>query len=312
VQRLLRDDVTALDAQAAALVTQLESFGDPPIEASTPEAVRALRRARLRPSTVDVYETRSVDADGVAARLYRPTADEGLGLVVYYHGGGWVLGDLDTHDNVARSLAAGSGQAVLSVDYRLAPEHPFPAPLEDAEAALRWAHANARALGCDPARLAIAGDSAGANLAAVLTQRRVAPVRFQVLVYPVTDARCETRSYREFCDGPLLTAAGMRWFIGHYLSGGQGSAGDPRVSPLLAEDDALGASPSTLVVTAETDVLRDEGESYATRLEALGVPTTLTRYAGVFHGFLSFSDLLDTGRVAVGEASAALAAALAS
>lgn len=299
-----------LHPQAEALLAFIESLGDPPIETSTPEAVRAARKARLRPPTISVNEIRDVDAGGVPARLYRPDDRRDLGLLVYFHGGGWVLGDLDTHDNVARALAVDSGHAVLSVDYRLAPEHPFPAPLDDAVTATRWAHANAGTLGCDPDRLAIAGDSAGANLAAVVTQRETVPLRFQLLVYPVTDARCNTASYEEFRDGPFLTAAGMQWFIGHYLSGGEGSADDVRVSPLLADDAALAVSPPTFVITAETDVLRDEGEAYAARLESVGVSTTLTRYGGMFHGFFSFWDVLDTGRGAVSHAAAAVAAAL--
>ena len=168
-----------------------------------------------------------MDAGGVPARLYRPSADEALGLLVYFHGGGWVLGSVDTHDHVTRALAAESGCAVLSVDYRLAPEHPFPAGLDDAFAVSAWTHANARSLGCDPGRLAIGGDSAGANLAAVVTQSGGLPFRFQLLVYPVTDARGGTPSYEELADGFWLTRAGMRWFLEHYLSGGAGLAVRP-------------------------------------------------------------------------------------
>ena len=300
----------ALHPQAVALFEYLDSFGDPPIETSTPEAVRAARRARLQPPSIAVHEIRAVDADGVPARLYRPSDDPGLGLFVYFHGGGWVIGDLDTHDHVARGLAVESGHAVLSVGYRLAPEHPFSAPLDDAVTATRWAHAQAGSLGCDPDRLAIGGDSAGGNLAAVVTQLAIVPLRFQLLVYPVTDARCGSASYEEFRDGPLLTAAGMHWFIDHYLSGGDGSAGDPRVSPLLADDAALARTPPALVITPELDPLRDEGEAYAERLESLGVRTSRLRYDGVFHGFFTFAAALDAGRDAVTAAGKALAARL--
>ena len=162
-----------------------------------------------------------MDAGGVPARLYRPSAGPALGLVLYFHGGGWVLGSVDTHDHVTRALAAESGCAVLSVDYRLAPEHPFPAGLDDAFAVSAWTHANARSLGCDPDRLAIGGDSAGANLAAVVTQSGSLPFRFQLLVYPVTDARGGTASYEQHADGFWLTRAGMAWFAKHYLSGGR-------------------------------------------------------------------------------------------
>lgn len=299
-----------LHPQAAALLAQIESLGDPPLEESTPEAVRAVRRSRIAPRTIELHEVRELEAGGVPARLYRPAADPGLGLLVYFHGGGWVLGDLDTHDHVTRALAAKSGCAVVAVDYRLAPEHPFPAGLEDAFAAAAWMFDNAESLGCAPDRLAVGGDSAGANLAAVVTQTGRVPFRFQLLVYPVTDVRGGTASYEAQKDGPWLTHAGMRWFVEHYLSGGHGSAEDPRVSPLLADDDALARSPATLVVTAELDPLRDEGEAYAHRLRALGVPTELLRYEGMFHGFFSFGELLDDGERAVARAAAALGAAL--
>ncbi len=299
-----------LHPQAQALLELFESFGDPPLETSTPQAVRALRRSRLRPATVSLPEIRDVDANGVPARLYRPSEASGLGLLVYFHGGGWVLGDLDTHDNLARALSAESGHAVLSVDYRLAPEHPFPAGLEDAVTTARWAHDNADRLGCDPGRLAIGGDSAGANLAAVVTQRETLPFRFQLLVYPPTDVRAHSASNAALKEAAFLTAAGMEWFTEHYLSGPDGSRDDPRVSPLLASDDALAGSPPTLVVTAELDPLRDEGEAYGARLRALGVETTVARYDGMFHGFVSFADLLDDGRRALAQMGAALANAL--
>ena len=300
-----------LHPQAQAVLDRLEAFGDPPIHESTPEEVRALRRPRFELQPIDVHEARDVDADGVPARLYRPSDSPGLGLLVYFHGGGWVIGDLETHDQIARRLAVASGHAVLAVAYRLAPEHPFPAGLEDAATAARWAHEHASELGCDPDRLAIGGDSAGANLAAVVTQRESIPFRLQLLVYPVTDARAESASYIAYREGPYLTAAGMHWYIEHYLSGGEGSRDDPRVSPLLADDDALAASPPTLVITAEVDPLLDEGEAYGERLRAAGVATTVTRYDGMFHGFLWYADLIDDARVALDDAGAALARAFA-
>ena len=218
---------------------------------------------------------------------------------MYFHGGGWVVGDLETHDSTCRALAAESGHAVLSVDYRLAPEHPFPAALDDSLTATLWASSHAEELGCAPGKLAIGGDSAGGNLAAAITQQGAVPLRFQLLVYPVTDARCNTTSYVDFADGPYLTRASMDWYIAHYLAGGEGAADDPRVSPLLGDDEALAKSPPTHVVTVETDVLRDEGEAYAARLESAGVPTTLRRYEGMFHGFFALPELIDAGREAV-------------
>jgi acetyl esterase len=299
-----------LHPQAQAVLDYIASFGYPPITEVSPDEARAIRRVHLRPSAIELDEIRAVDAAGVPSRLYRPSSDEGLGLLVYFHGGGWVVGDLETHDSTCRLLAAESGHAVLAVDYRLAPEHPFPAALDDAVAATGWAAANAEALGCAPGKLAVGGDSAGGNLAAAVSQQGAVPLRFQLLVYPVTDVRCNTESYEDFAAGPYLTRASMAWYIGHYLSGGDVAEEDPRVSPLLAADEALAKSPPTHVVTVEMDVLRDEGEAYAERLRAAGVPTTHRRYEGMFHGFFALPEVLDAGREAVAEASEALRRAL--
>ena len=302
----------ALHPEARALLDRLEALGDPPMESSTPEAVRAVRAARIQPPTVALAEVRDVDVDGVAARLYRPRTDDPLGLFLYFHGGGWVLGSIETHDHVARTLAAESGCAVLSIDYRLAPEHPFPAGLDDAFAVSSWVHENAPSLGCDPERLAIGGDSAGANLAAVVTQSGRFPFRFQLLVYPVTDVRGGTTSYEELSEGFGLTRGGMRWFLEHYLSGGEGVPDDPRVSPLLADEAAFTASPPTLVITAELDPLRDEGEAYAERLRAAGVAAETTRYDGMIHGFFSLGEFLSDGRLALTQAADSIAGAIGS
>lgn len=299
-----------LHPHAASLLELMASFGDPPLEHSTPEEARALRASRQRVSDEHVHEIRDVDAGGVPARLYRPNDRTDLGLLVYLHGGGWVIGGLDSHDNVCRSLANMSGHAVLSVDYRLAPEHPFPAALEDSVTALRWAHTNAAALGCRPDRLAIGGDSAGGNLAAAVTQMAPVPLVFQLLVYPVTDCTCEQPSYTENGEGYFLTAQGMAWFIDHYLAGGNGSARDPRVSPLFAADHVLAATPPALVITAECDPLRDEGDAYAARLAALGVPTSHVRFGGMIHGFFSLADFLDDGAAALALAGTAVGRAL--
>ena len=300
----------ALHRQAEEVLAILESFGDPLLEESTPSAVRERIRARQLPPTVDIHEIRPVDCGGVAGRLYRPSDDDGLGLLVYFHGGGWVICDLDTHDDLARRLAVESGCAVLSVDYRLAPEHPFPAGLEDALAATSWAHAHAHELGCDEGRIAIGGDSAGANLAAVVAQNTDVPLRFLLMIYPTTDARGGTVSHEECSEGPFLTTAGMQWFLDHYLSGGEGAPDDPRVSPALADDAVLARSPATLVITAEYDPLRDEGEAYAERLRRAGVPASFSRYDGMFHAFASFAEFLDDGRRALAEAGRALRSAV--
>jgi acetyl esterase len=301
-----------LHPEARALLEQLEALGDPPMESSTPEAVRALRASRIPPPSIALAEVRDVDADGIATRLYRPSADAPLGLLTYFHGGGWVLGSIETHDHVARALAAESACAVLSVDYRLAPEHPFPAGLDDAFTVSTWVQENAPSLGCDPERLAIGGDSAGANLAAVVTQSGRFPFRFQLLVYPVTDVRGGTTSYDELAEGFGLTREGMRWFLEHYLTGAEGAPNDPRVSPLLADDSAFAASPRTQVITAELDPLRDEGEAYAERLRAAGVAAETTRYDGMIHGFFSLGAFLSDGRRAVTQAADAVGDAIGS
>ncbi len=208
----------------------MAALGEPPLEACSAAQAREIRAKRLRAPTEPIHHTRDLDADGVPVRLYRPNDDNDLGLLIFLHGGGWVIGSLDSHDNVCRILANSSGQAVLSVDYRLAPEHQFPAPLEDAVTATRWAHANAASLGCSPDRLGIAGDSAGANLAIVVGHLAPVPLRYQLLVYPATDLTCSFPSIAENADGPQLTAAGLRWFINHYLGGTPTSPTDARAS----------------------------------------------------------------------------------
>ena len=299
-----------LHPQAVSLLAALELLGDPPIEQSTPAQARALREARQLPSTEPIQETRDLHADGVPCRLYRPSDRPNLGLLVYLHGGGWVIGSIDSHDQVCRRLANGSGHAVLSVGYRLAPEHPFPAPLEDAVAATRWAYAHAEQLGCRADRLAVGGDSAGANLAIAVAQLGPVPLVYQLLVYPVTDCTQAQPSYTENAEGPFLTRAAMSWFIQHYLAGDAGSPTDPRVSPLLAADHVLAATPPAMVITAQFDPLRDEGDAYAIRLAELGVPTSHVRFGGMFHAFFSLGDFLDDGLAATALAAAALGAAL--
>ena len=199
---------------------------------------------------------------------------------------------------------------MLSVDYRLAPEHQFPVPLEDAVTATRWAHANAASLGCSPDRLAIGGDSAGANMAIVVGHLAPAPLRYQLLVYPATDLTCSFPSFVENADGPQLTAAGMRWFINHYLGGTPTNPTDPRVSPHFAADHVVASSPPTMMITAEYDPLRDEGDAYAARLASLGVPTSHVRFGGMHHGFFSLADFYDDAIAANRMAGAAVGRAL--
>ena len=239
-------------------------------------------------------------AGSVAYRLYRPlvAGDGRLPLVVFYHGGGFVACGLDSHDNICRRLAAHSGALLLSVDYRLAPEHRFPAAVDDAEDALRWACNQAAALGCDPSRLAVAGDSAGGALAAVAARHgREAGIalRHQLLIYPVMDAACDSPSQRQFEQRPMLGAATMRWFWRQYL--GEADGRDERASPGLARE-LRGLAPAT-VITAGADPLRDEGQAYAKALAAAGVPVLARCWDGLFHGFVSLLQPLEAAREAL-------------
>jgi acetyl esterase len=230
----------------------------------------------------------------IPVRVYTPVAAEAaLPGVVYLHGGGWVFMGIDTHDSICRRLAKESGAVVVSVEYRLAPEDPFPAPLEDCYAATRWVVDHATDFDIDPARVAVAGDSAGGNLAAAVTLRARAAEEpalvAQALIYPVTDASFDTASYAANGKGMLLEESSMRWFWDLYL-GPDGDPDDAYASVLRAAD--LADLPPALVVTAEYDPLRDEGEAYGHRLDGFDVPTTVTRYDGVIHGFLGMREIV--------------------
>jgi len=253
-------------------------------------------------------------AGTIDARLYVPLgapAQKSRPLLVYYHGGGWVIGDLDTHDNPCRFLAADSGAAVLSVDYRLAPEHPFPAAIEDAWAAYAWAAGNAGELGCDPARIAVGGDSAGGNLAAaVCLQARdedTPPPAMQLLIYPVTQIGEETPSRHLFREGFLLTRRSMDYFEENYLPRAEDHT-DPRVS-LLRANDFSNLSPAYVAI-AGFDPLRDEGEDYALRMRDAGTPVTLRNHPGLVHTYANLPAICPSARYAMLEAAGALRAGL--
>ena len=303
-----------LHHQTKTFLGLLAARNEPPLEKMTPVEAREMTLRYYVPSEYPIFSRRDIDAGGVPARLYLPSAEKNLGLCIFIHGGGWVFHTLDDYDDVCRRLAMQSGHAVLSIDYRLAPEFPFPTPLEDCLKAARWARDNAASLGCDANRIVVCGDSAGGNLSTLVAQHSGVEFKMQLLVYPATDARCVTESYRKNGQGFLLTAAAMDWFYGHYLSGSgstgssplTGSAEDPLVSPLLASDAILAKMPPTLVITAEYDPLCDEGEQYAQKLNALGVPTTCVRYNGQIHAFLRYGIMLDDGYLAIAQLADAI------
>ncbi len=304
-----------VDAQLQPLLELLASSGAPPITSLDPVSARALMAnlragARVDEGPVIADRTVSGPAGDVPVRTYTPPEGDGpFPLFVWFHGGGWVLGDLEDADPICRSLCLGAGCVVVSVDYRLAPEHPFPAGLDDCWAALAWAVQHAAELGVDAGRVAVGGDSAGGNLAAVvalLARDEGGPeLCFQLLVYPVTDFDPTTPSMVENAEGYLLTAEMMRWFYDHYTDPAERD--DPRAAPLKAAD--LAGLPPALVLTAEFDPLRDEGEAYGRRLAAAGVPTTISRYDGLIHGFLSMTAFSERAAEAEVEAARALAAA---
>ncbi len=289
--------------QALALAEQLGSGLD-----ITKNDLAEIRRtldetSRLGPRP-DVAVVKDLEIPGPAGpiplRVYRPSERTDLPVLVYLHGGGWVICSLETHDVSCRQLANGADCVVVSVDYRLAPEHRFPAAPEDCYAALRWTARNAASLGGDPRRLAIGGDSAGGNLTAAVSlmarDRKGPQLCHQLLIYPVTDHAFDTDSYRENADAPILTREMMQGFWGHYLARDEDGL-HPYASPLRAED--LSGLPPAHLITAEYDPLRDEGEAYARRLAVAGVPVVQRRYDGMIHGFFGFGDFIDLAREAV-------------
>jgi acetyl esterase len=308
-----------LDPQAQTLLDQLALMPAIPMAEQTPDGLRAsfamLAALAGEPDPVAKIEDRSIPgpAGEIPVRIYTPDApsDGGpLPVVLFFHGGGFVIGNLDTHDSACRELANGTPAIVVSVDYRLAPEHPYPAAPDDCFAAVKWAQAHAGELGGDPARLAVAGDSAGGNLAAVISlMARDAggpPLRAQILVYPATDLTMSHPSIDENGEGYLLTKETMHWFMGHY----QPDVSHTKASPMAA--DNLSGLPPALVITGEFDPLRDEGEAYADRLRQAGVPVVHTRYDGMIHGFFGLRAIFDASTKAMDEATRALRDAFAS
>ncbi|MBW0101940.1 alpha/beta hydrolase [Pseudonocardia sp. KRD291] len=310
-----------LHPQAEALLRQMAEQGMPSPESMTVAQNRAmmgdLGELAGPPEQVARVEDATAPGPGgdIPVRVYVPSVPGSTGplpTLVYFHGGGWVIGDLDTHDGVCRSLANRAGAVVAAVGYRLAPEHRFPAAVDDAYAAVVWASTAIAGYGGDPARLAVGGDSAGGNLAAVVSQTARdsggPAIGFQLLLYPVTDRHDDSPSMKQNARGPMLSRAWMEWFTGFYQSGPDDGM-DPRMSPARAAD--LSGLPPALVVTAELDPLRDQGVAYAAKLAGAGVATEHLPVDGVFHGFIQMAGVLDPAREVLEHAGRALRAALA-
>jgi acetyl esterase len=309
-----------LDPDAETLHAMIRAAGRPPFETLTPAAARrafAAGRAAVQPEPQDVAEVRDLDCPGphgeIRLRAYRPlgtNAQDVLPALVYFHGGGWLLGNLESHDVACRHYANGARCRVVSVDYRMAPEHKFPAAVDDSAAATQWIIENSRALSIDRARVAVGGDSAGGNLAAVLALMArdgdLPPLIFQLLVYPATDMAMVTSSSQHASEG-ILTTKTMKWFIDHYLRGAK-DVTDWRASPLRAADLA-GLAPA-LVLTCGYDPLCDEGIAYARRLDREGVRVTHLHFSDEPHGFVGQGKIIRAGNTALDMMAAALKKAL--
>lgn len=291
-----------LHPQIQAFIDRLAKFDLTPIHELDPVAVRE-QSAKVGslshpPEKVERVQNRMIpgSAGEIPVRIYTPKGTAPFPAILYFHGGGWVLGDLDIGDSVCRTLANVAGSVVVSVDYRLAPESKFPAAVEDAYAAVLWVAENATEIDADCDRIAVVGESAGGNLAAAVSlmarDRGTIKIAYQLLIYPVLNYEFETESYRNFAEGYFLTKAGIIWYWNHYLATPKDGK-NKYASPLLAEN--LEGLPSALIVTAEYDVLRDEAEAYARRLREAGVPVKVIRYEGMIHGFISMGKAIAVG-----------------
>lgn len=303
---------STLDPQIADVIDEIQRESVPDWHAMSVDSARRIENEVFTTderTSVDLVRDLAIPGpDGeIPIRCYRPDAEEPRGVLVYYHGGGWVLGTLDSIDGVCRELADRAGCVVVSVDYRLAPEHPFPAAADDAYAALEWVAEHAASIGGDPEQIGVAGTSAGGNLAAVTALRAREnggpSLAHQLLLYPITDYAFDTDSYEENAEGYLLTRNDMQWFWDHYLRSPVDGY-NPFASPLRARD--LSGLPSATVVTCGFDPLRDEGVAYADRLAEAGVDVDHDHYPGVTHGFLSLTNEVDRAEEAMAGAAAAV------
>jgi acetyl esterase len=304
----------ALDPDMKALLDQMAAAKLQSFHQMTPAAAREQMQRRVSagdPVQIGRVEDRTIPGPNgeIPIRIYTPEGDGPFGALVYFHGGGWVVGNIEMTDQPCRMITKAAACVTVSVDYRLAPEHRFPVGPEDCYTATKWVSDNAAALGCNASRIAVGGTSAGANLAAavaLMARDRGAPkIAYQLLVYPATRRELDTPSHKQFAtDGYyILSRADMEWFWGHYLAN-EADAANPYACPARAK--SLAGLPPALVITAEFDPLRDEGEAYAARLREEGVATVLKRYDGVTHGFFGMPSVIERSRVAIAEASAAL------
>ena len=301
----------ALHLQCKAFLDQLASMGGTPLHEMTPLEARGMAlppelAGPEQPMYRVIDRTVPGRAGRIPVRIYTPTSAARLPGLIYFRGGGFVLGTLDSSDRACRDLAHLGGRVVVSVDYRLAPEHPFPAAVEDAYAATTYVIENPSEFGIDPGQVAVGGESAGGNLAAVTALKCrngvTPPLAFQLLIYPLVDFADDSPSMREFANGHFITSDLLAYFERHYLTAGQDRR-HPDVSPLTAD---LRGLPPAFVLTAECDPLRDQGEAYARRLEQAGVPVTLKRYEGMIHPFFSLAGIIEGGKTAIADAAAAL------
>lgn len=289
-----------LDPQVEAFLQELEDLNAPPLETLTPEEARlnnikTKQRLGGVSESVAKVEDHQVPTDevNIPIRIYKPEGEAPFPVFVFFHGGGWVTGDLDTHDALCRSICNATPCMVVAVDYRLAPEHKFPAAVEDAIAATQWVFDHITSFGGNPEKVAIGGDSAGGTLATVVAQH-LKGIIYQVLIYPVIDlSNLDTESYLSFADGYLLTRNGMAWFRDHYLKN-EADATHPDASPLLIED--LRKQPPALIITAEFDPLLDEAEAYAKRLKESGVSVDYVCFDGMIHAFMTLAVVIDRAR----------------